>query len=362
MIPINIINSIFNKDDHILYNYDAGYFENVRQAVFNRDQHACQCCGFKATNYQSIVSLNGDLTNIDSLVTVCVFCQQCFFLDKVGKMESGILVWLPEFSQMELNELARILYVNNDYPNEIGKKAEFILNEINERHEKCKHIIGTGDIAQFIEIVFNNKDNTDFHEKVNDIRLFPLNKRIVKEGNLEYNEFPKIVSHWKKTYLKSGAKGINNDMLLRVENIFFKKDKYKVYLESINTTKRKSSERKSDNTQQMTHASLAGKLLSDSAGFFKILADQNEDIKVGMYKNATVYEQIAALIINEPDGVLDDKTHAELSSKLLEDAAEFFGTLGKKNEFIREQMKENAVVFRKIAQFVLSDPNGYNSN
>lgn len=107
-----------------------------------------------------------------------------------------------------------------------------------------------------------------------------------------------------------------------------------------------------------THAELAGKLLTDAAGFFKTLAEQNPDIQPEMTENAGVFEQMAALIVQEPQGVINDKSHSELAGKLLEDAAEFFRTLAEQNEPIKEQMEENANVFDQIAKLVSTDPLG----
>lgn len=51
-------------------------------------------------------------------------------------------------------------------------------------------------------------------------------------------------------------------------------------------------------------------------------------------------------------------THAVLASRLLRDAATFFLTLAEQNEPIKEQMEENANVFRQVADLVEKDPNG----
>jgi hypothetical protein len=53
-----------------------------------------------------------------------------------------------------------------------------------------------------------------------------------------------------------------------------------------------------------THAMLAGKLLRDAAGFFRTIAEQNEPLRIQMMENAEVYEQIAALVEQDPNGVL----------------------------------------------------------
>ena len=54
-----------------------------------------------------------------------------------------------------------------------------------------------------------------------------------------------------------------------------------------------------------SHAELAAKLLRDAASFFRTVGDQNEPLKEQMTENADVFEQVAALVENDPNGVLD---------------------------------------------------------
>ena len=107
-----------------------------------------------------------------------------------------------------------------------------------------------------------------------------------------------------------------------------------------------------------THAELTAKLLMDAATFFKTLAEQNEPIKDQMLENAGVFEQMSALIHKDPQGVINDQTHGQLSGKLLHDAAEFFKTLAEENEPIKDQMLENAKIFEEIGHLVAEDPQG----
>ena len=51
-------------------------------------------------------------------------------------------------------------------------------------------------------------------------------------------------------------------------------------------------------------------------------------------------------------------THAQLSAKLLRDAATFFRTIGQQNQPLRVQMDENARVFERVAELVEFDPAG----
>ena len=51
-------------------------------------------------------------------------------------------------------------------------------------------------------------------------------------------------------------------------------------------------------------------------------------------------------------------TYAELSAKLLRDAATFFRNVGAQNEMLREQMNDNASVYEQVAVLVETDPTG----
>lgn len=107
-----------------------------------------------------------------------------------------------------------------------------------------------------------------------------------------------------------------------------------------------------------THAELSGKLLADAATFFRTLAEQNEEHKDQMTENATVFDQMSSLITQDPEGSLEGTAHADLTGRLLKDAAGFFRTLAEQNEPIKEQMNENANVYEQIGDLVAQDPLG----
>lgn len=56
----------------------------------------------------------------------------------------------------------------------------------------------------------------------------------------------------------------------------------------------------------ITHAQLAAKLLKDAAVFFRTIGEQNPPLKIQMEENANVFEQVAALVENEPVGIIDE--------------------------------------------------------
>lgn len=54
-----------------------------------------------------------------------------------------------------------------------------------------------------------------------------------------------------------------------------------------------------------TYAELAAKLLRDAATFFRNVGAQNDPLKEQMNDNASVYEQVADLLEQNPNGTLD---------------------------------------------------------
>ncbi|MBS0350580.1 MAG: type IVB secretion system protein IcmJDotN [Proteobacteria bacterium] len=89
-------------------------FQNFAERVLQRDRFTCCYCGFQAKQLQEVINLDGNYLNnrLDNLVTACNFCAQCFFLEVVGKSDfgGGVLIYLPEISQNELNALCHVLF------------------------------------------------------------------------------------------------------------------------------------------------------------------------------------------------------------------------------------------------------------
>jgi hypothetical protein len=117
-----------------------------------------------------------------------------------------------------------------------------------------------------------------------------------------------------------------------------------------------------------SHATLGASLLRDAATFFTNVAEQNEALREQMTDNAQVFRSTADLLERDPDMALDgagqqdaalpDTRISTVAARLLEDAATFFEVVGQQNEPVREQMSDNASVYREIAQRVRADPHG----
>lgn len=181
----------------------------LRQKVFERDDHTCRYCGFRAKRYQEVSFVNGQEADqrLDNLATSCIFCHQCFTLDRVSAMRSGILIWLPEMGQAELNHLARSLYVARVSQGPAAEASRRILDILMKRREELKTRLGGGDSQkgsedpQILAVVLGEYLTSRHYalreKKLEGVRLFPLDRRIIREGDLEFNQFPQILAYWR---------------------------------------------------------------------------------------------------------------------------------------------------------------------
>lgn len=174
----------------------------LRQKVLERDGHTCRFCGFHAQKYQDIHFLNGNAKDVraENLAAACIFCHQCFLLDKVSEMRSGVLIWLPEISQADLHHIARAIYVARISQGPMAEAARKALDSLMARREDAKARLSTDDpfiLSTVMQDFLTAKHYAMRAEKLDGVRLFPLDRRIVKEGELEFNQFPQILAYWR---------------------------------------------------------------------------------------------------------------------------------------------------------------------
>lgn len=183
--------------------------QELRPKILERDGHTCRYCGFKSQKYQEVHFLNGNMDDMraDNLVTACIFCQQCFDLEKTSQMNSGVLVWLPEIEQYQLSHIARAIYVARISQGSIADAARTALETIMARREDAKARLATDDplfLATVLRDFLGPKHYAARNEKLDGIRLFPLDRRNISEGDLKFNQFPQILAYWRS---KDGAFG-----------------------------------------------------------------------------------------------------------------------------------------------------------
>ena len=175
---------------------------DLKQKVFERDDYTCRCCGFKSKKYQDILFKNGNPEQQDSrnMLTTCIFCHQCFHLDRVSDMRSGVLIWLPEIEQYQLHHIARATYVARIAQGPIAEAARRTFDVLMQRREEVKNRLGSDDPYILSSVLRDYVSPPAYkvrHKKLDGIRLLPLDRRIIKEADLEFNQFPQILAYWR---------------------------------------------------------------------------------------------------------------------------------------------------------------------
>ena len=115
------------------------------QSILERDDHTCRFCGFKSQKYQKIqfTGENAESKNQDEYATACTYCYQCFHLEEIPRMQSGALIWLPEMTQAELNNLARAIYIARITQGPMADTARDALEILMGRKDEAKNRLGT---------------------------------------------------------------------------------------------------------------------------------------------------------------------------------------------------------------------------
>ena len=183
----------------------------LKQKVLDRDDYTCQFCGFKSQKYQEIHFQDGNPgnTNINNMVTACMFCHQCFDLGQVAAMRSGVLIWLPEIEQTALHHIARAIYVARISQGPMAEAARKSLDILMQRRAEARNRLGTDDpslLAMVLRDYISARSYDARTKKLEGIRLFPLDRRIIKEADLEFNQFPQILAYWRSKNGPFGGK------------------------------------------------------------------------------------------------------------------------------------------------------------
>ena len=195
---------------------------DFRSALFQRDFHTCQFCGFWSRKYQELVAFRGIDWDLSQVATGCIFCVQCLRLESVSSMRSGVLLWLPERAQTEIHTVMRLVYICRISQGPPAEKARKLLDLLMARRPDAKKRIGTDDPAVLAEEM-NACSTTEalcaLRRKLTGIRLLPLDRRIIREADLEFNQFPQILAYWRSKDGPFGGKKPHERDLSSIERL-----------------------------------------------------------------------------------------------------------------------------------------------
>jgi intracellular multiplication protein IcmJ len=177
--------------------------EEIRQKVLERDNYTCRYCGFESKKYQEvnyIAKTQGRDVSPDDYATACTFCYQCFHLERVDRMQSGAVIWLPEIGQAALHHICRAIYVARISQGPMADAARDALEALLARKEEAKNRLGSDSpriLATVLQDFFEISEYRQRLGKLKGFRILPLDRRIIKEGDLEFNQFPQILAYWR---------------------------------------------------------------------------------------------------------------------------------------------------------------------
>lgn len=167
------------------------------EKIFNRDGHSCRFCGFTSKKFQRIVA--NPTAEGDSDVTACSFCEQTLYPDRTAISGAGILIWLPEIEQAELNHIVRAIYIARDGEGAAASAADKALNILTARRSEAKKRLGTDDpivVATVLTEALDKKNAARAIKKLGGIRLLPADKHLARTQAGMVNQFEKMLSYW----------------------------------------------------------------------------------------------------------------------------------------------------------------------
>lgn len=176
----------------------------TRSKVFARDDFSCVYCGFKAKRFQEIRPTNPDgearPTRADDWVTCCHMCDQCLSLERAGIMGEGILIWLPEMTQAQLNHTVRALHVARSTEGETAEAARRGLDALKARRDEAKRRLGTDDPLVLAAAYADQIPPEVYQEradKMEGIRFLSMDRKLQRTPSGEVDRFPDMLAFWK---------------------------------------------------------------------------------------------------------------------------------------------------------------------
>lgn len=189
---------------------DAGHFlssdihrvsDELKNQILSRDDHTCRYCGFQARKYQEVNFIGKKPeAKAENYATACSFCHQCFHLEKIERMQSGAVIWLPEIGQAALNHICRAIYVARISRGPMADAARDAMEALLARKAEAVSRLGTDSpriLATVLQDFLEVEEYKQRLEKMKGFRILPLDRRIIKEGDLEFNQFPQVLAYWR---------------------------------------------------------------------------------------------------------------------------------------------------------------------
>lgn len=103
-------------------------------------------------------------------------------------------------SQARLHVLTRELYVGRISRGPLQEKARSALESLRARGAQAEERLSSCDPRSLAEQMLSCTDAralAALRARLESIRLLPLDRRIIREADLEFNQFPQILAYWR---------------------------------------------------------------------------------------------------------------------------------------------------------------------
>lgn len=118
--------------------------KEMRGKILKRDNCTCQFCGFRSVKFQEIHHINNNHNDYreSNLETICPLCHQAFHLSSASITIGGDIIWLPEISQEQLNQLCIAIFIAEQSDDKKWKgPANTLMASLLSRTEFVNHSI-----------------------------------------------------------------------------------------------------------------------------------------------------------------------------------------------------------------------------
>ena len=176
--------------------------DDLKNKVLTRDDYTCRYCGFQSRKYQEVnfIGQKSEDTRPEHYATACPFCYQCFHVEKIDRMQSGAMIWLPEIGQAALHHICRAIYVARISRGPMADAARDAMEALLQRKAESAGRLGTDSPKLLSSVLQDFLEAGEYKLRLNKLkgfRLLPLDRRIIKEGELEFNQFPQVLAFWR---------------------------------------------------------------------------------------------------------------------------------------------------------------------
>lgn len=135
------------------------------------DELTCCDCGHAIRTWCELHNLNGDHADWrrSNLAPICGFCHRTHHPGAASLLGELVLVWLPEFTQVEAIRLARLLHVATFFSErqevpagaDVAREGRMALaaatllgSQIRERQQRAERVLGTSEPHRLIDMIW----------------------------------------------------------------------------------------------------------------------------------------------------------------------------------------------------------------